>query len=76
MEAHALGSMKEKDLNARVERVSRERTAKKSTFVFQILAKMGQHAQKELEGDMNALVLLDTKASHVKKGAFVIQILV
>lgn len=76
MEAHALGSMKEKDLNARVERVSRERTAKKSTFVFQILAKMGQHAQKELEGDMNALVLLDTKASRVKKGAFVIQILV
>lgn len=61
MEAHVRVSMKEKDLNVHVERVTREKTAKKSISVFQIPAKMVQHAQKELEGDTNVLVLLDTK---------------
>lgn len=71
MEARVRESMKEKALNARAEKDLREKTVKNSTFVSPIRAKMGQHAQKEQVEDMNARVLLATKALRVKKEVFV-----
>lgn len=76
MEELAPASTKQKDLNALVERGLRAKIVKKSIFVFLILAKTVQRAQKDQEEDMNARVPLATKGLRVKKEAFVTQILV
>jgi len=72
MVARVLESLKRMGSSARVEKDSKGKTVKKSISVFLILVKMVQHVRKEPEEDMNVLVQLATKASHVKKEAFVI----
>jgi len=53
--------MRAKDSSVRAEKVSREKTAKRSTCVFLIPVRTAQHVQKELEEDTNVLVPLATK---------------